>query len=63
MGFFPLYTVSKELESGHLQQVFKEIMPLDNNFRIYQKTKRAELKYQSELIGYLTSLNLEQLVI
>jgi len=63
IGFFPLYTVSKELESGHLKQVFEEIMPLDDNFRIYQKTKRAELKYQSELIGFLTSLNLEQLVI
>ena len=61
IGFFPLYSVAGELESGQLQQVFKEIMPLDDKFRIYQKTKRASLKYHSRLVKYLTNLNPEQL--
>jgi len=61
IGFFPLYSVAKELKTGQLHQVFKEIMPLDDKFRIYQKKERASLKYQSKLIEYLTNLNPESL--
>ncbi len=61
IGFFPLYSISKELKSGLIQQIFEEIMPLDDKFRIYQKIKRSSLKYQSKLIEYLTNLNPEHL--
>lgn len=61
IGFFPLYTVAEDLKSGALQQIFKEIMPLDDNFSIYQKANRASLKYQSRLVEYLTGLNPEQI--
>lgn len=61
VGFFPLYTVSEYLDSGLLKQVFEEIMPLDDHFKIYQKTDRASRIYQSKLTEYLTGLKPDQI--
>ena len=61
IGFFPVYTVTRELASGQLKQIFNEIMPRDDIFRIFQKRGRSNRQYQKRVTEFLRNLKPEQL--
>lgn len=61
IGFFPVYTILKELHGKQLEIAFSEIMPIDDQFNIYQKEQRAELPSHRLITAYLKKLKLKNL--
>ena len=53
----PTYSVLRELERGDLVPLLPAIRPLEDRFCIYQKKRKAVLRKQQLLTGYLLSLN------
>ena len=61
-GFVPKYCVFKELKAGTLKNVFPRLELLDDNFSIYQKTKRAGLERHRRLADYLANIKATHLL-
>ena len=61
IGFVPRYCVLKELKAKILVNVFPQLKLLEDNFYVYQKTKRAGLERHRNLVAYLKNIKATQL--
>lgn len=61
VGFVPRYTVSRELESGSLLELFPEVRTLADNFCIYIRQDKLALEKNKCFVDYLRNLSPAQL--
>ncbi len=60
VGFVPRYCVMKELKAGTLVNVFPQLKLLEDNFYVYQKSKRSGLQRHRGLVSYLKQIKAAQ---
>ncbi len=58
VGFVPKYCVLKELKAGALRNIFPRLELPEDNFSVYQKTKKSGFERRRRLIEYLVNIKI-----